>query len=427
MKEQKENDAEAEKIRVQIGDLTRKYFEITNNPGLTPVRYGGSLHDERELIEMINAVLDGWWVNGRRTKEFENIMKNFFNAKHSIFCNSGSSALILAFESLGLEKGSEIITPALTFPTTINPAVRQGMDVVLVDSDIGTYNVNVEQMENAVTKKTKAIIIPHLLGNMSDMDRIMDLVEEHDLLFLEDCCEALGSFYGSRMLGTFGDTAAFSFFPSHHISAAGGGMFITNSEELYIKALSLKNWGRQYSNVDYIPNQGLIRSDYIQQYTYEEIGYNFNASEIEAAKGIVQMEKLGEFNKMRETNFEMLLRFFKKYEDYFVLPRTANNRARPSWFAFPLTMTEKAKKLFTREQLMDFLFKKKIEARYILAGNIMRHSAYSKIKFRTSGSLANSDKVFTDSFFIGVYPGINKEKMKYVQESFDEFLSKTNG
>lgn len=416
-------EEELQKIRKDVEELVRKYFAGAKYEGITPVRYGGSWHDEKELIAMINAILDGWWVNGRHTKEFENVFKNYLGARHAVFCNSGSSALILAFEALGLPKGSEIISPALTFPTTINPAIRQGMKIVLVDSDIGTYNVNVDELEKAVTSDTRAIIIPHLLGNMSDMDRITDLVEDHNLLFVEDCCESLGSMYNNKLLGSFGDTAAFSFFPSHHISAAGGGMFTTSSEDLYTKALSLKNWGRQYSNVEFIPNPGLIRSDYIQQYTYEEIGYNLNASEIEAAKGVVQMQKLEGFNKIRETNFALLTKFFSKYRDYFVLPRIANSRARPSWFAFPLTMTEEAKKRFTREQLMDFLFSRKIESRYILAGNIAKQPAYSRIPFRLASGLENSNAIFSDAFFIGVSPGISKERMKYLQESFEEFLS----
>lgn len=409
-----------ERIKSQIAEMVRKYYELTKYTNITPVRYGGSVHDEKELTAMIEAVLDGWWVNGKRTAEFEEVFRSYLGVKRAVFCNSGSSALIMAFEALNLKKGSEIISPALTFPTTLNPAIRQGMDIVLVDSDIGTYNINVDQLEQAITSRTKAVVIPHLLGNMSDMDRIMDLVNDHDLLFLEDCCESLGSSYKGRMLGGFGHTGAFSFFPSHHISAAGGGMFTSNSEEFYLRALSVKNWGRQYSDISYIPNQGLIRSDYVQQYTYETIGYNFNASEIEAAKGIVQMKKLEEFNKKRQENFDILMRFFGKFRDIFVLPETISH-AKPSWFAFPLTLKKEAG--FSREDLMDFLFSKKIESRYILAGNIARQPAYRNLPFRKASSLENADRIFTDSFFIGVYPGMNEERMKYMQESFGEFIS----
>ena len=413
----------SDEIRPKINEMVRAYFRNQKNTNLLPVRYGGSLHGEDEAIEMINAILDGWWIGGKRTAEFESIFNNYTGSKHSVLCNSGSSALMLAFDSLNLENGSEIISPALTFPTTINPAIRQQMRIILVDSDIGTYNINVDELEKAINKKTKALVLPHIMGNMSDMNRIMDLVEDNNLILLEDCCEAIGSTYKNRLLGSFGTTAAFSFFPSHHISAGGGGIVTTSQKDVYLRILSLKNWGRMYSDVKYIPNQGTIRSDYAQQYMYETIGYNFNASEIMAAKGIIQMKKLKKLNKMREINFSLLYKFFKKFEDIFVLPTTVKN-ANPSWFAFPLTLkTNNVGKRFTREELMDFLFKKQIETRYILCGNIAKQPAYAKAGFFNVRNLPNASRVFTDSFFIGVYGGITKEKMKYIQESFSEFLS----
>lgn len=414
----------ADDVREKIRELVSEHFKNSRSNDLLPVRYGGSMHGEQEAIAMIDTILDGWWVGGRRTEEFESMFSSFLGVNHSVLCNSGSSALILAYDSLGLKNGDHVVSPALTFPTTINPAIRQGADITLVDSDIGTYNVNADELENAVTNETKAIIIPQLMGNMSDMDRIKDLAEDKNLLFIEDCCEALGSRYGNRVLGSFGTTSTFSFFPSHHISAAGGGMVCTNNRETYLKMLSLKNWGRRYSDIKYIPNQATIRSDYVQQYTYDSIGYNFNASELFSAKGLVQMKKLDHFILEREKNFAILMKFFKKYEEFFVLPSAVPN-AKPSWFAFPLTMTEAAKKSFSRETLMDFLFQKRIETRYILCGNIMRQPAYKNIPFRTISALSNANRVYSDSFFIGLYPGINAEKMKYLQESFDEFLSRT--
>jgi CDP-4-dehydro-6-deoxyglucose reductase, E1 len=412
---------EAEKTRAEIERLVKKYYQEIGKQDLLPVRYASSLHDENEAIEMINAVLDGWWVNGERTSRFEQLFSKYLNVKHSMLAGSGSSALMLAFDALNLEKGSKIVSPALTFPTTINPAIRQGMDVTLVDSDIATYNINVDELEKAITKDTRALILPYIMGNMSDMARILDLVEDRNILLLEDCCEALGSKYGSRTLGTLGTCSAFSFFPSHHISAGGGGIFTTNDNDIFLRALSLKNWGRQYSKQEHIPNQKIIRSDYVQQYTYETIGYNLNANELMAAKGLIQMGKLDKFNESREKNFQILLNFFKKYEDIFILPETVKN-AKPSWFAFPITIRQDNAK-FTREQLMAFLFNKKIETRYILCGNIARQPAYKNIAFRTAGSLKNADYVYNNSFFIGVYHGIDTARMKYIQESFEEFLS----
>lgn len=408
---------EKERIRKEIGRLTNEYFKDHAVPRL-PVRYGGSIHDKEEAVEMINTVLDGWWVGGKRTEEFERLFSGFMGVRHSIFCNSGSSALMLATDALKLPRRSEIVSPALTFPTTINPAVRHGMRITLVDSDIGTYNINTEKLEQAITAETKALVLPHILGNMSDMKRIMKLVEENELLLLEDCCEAIGSRYGNRMLGSFGDVSTFSLYPSHHITAGGGGIAATDSDEIYKAMLSLKNWGRMYSDVRHIPNPAIIRSDYIQQYTYETIGYNLNATEMQAAMGIVQMRKIKRFEKVRQRNFSALLRFFTGYRDMFLLPRVLN-RAKPVWFAFPLTISSAR---IDREKLMEFLYLKRIESRYILAGNIAKQPAYNGIRFRTIGSLSNADRIFRNSFFIGLYQGMDRDKLSHVKECFSEFL-----
>lgn len=409
----KENNNE--EIRKEIARLAKKFS--VGIPKL-PVRYGGSVHDSEEIAELINAVLDGWWVGGKRTEELEKNFSRFLGAKYSIFCNSGSSALMLAADSM-LPKEADVISPALTFPTTINPAIKLGARITLVDSDIGTYNINTEQLEQAITSKTKALIIPHILGNMSDLKKIMKLVNEHDLIFVEDCCEAMGSKYRGKMVGTFGDVSTFSLYPSHHITAAGGGMVCTNSEKIYKSILSFKNWGRMYSDIRHIPNPKLIRSDYIQQYIYETMGYNLNASEMQAALGLVQMKKIRKFEKLRQRHFKTLLKFFKGYRDLFILP-TVLKGAKPVWFAFPLTIIEG--KRIKREVLMDFLYKKRIESRYILAGNIARQPAYRDVQFKTVSSLTNADKIYRDSFFIGVYQGLDSEKLSYVKESFIEFL-----
>ncbi len=409
---------EKENVKKQIEALVRKYLSDIKVPKL-PVRYGGSVHEAEEAVEMVNAVLDGWWVHGKRTDQFEASFSKYLGVKYSLFCNSGSSALIIGTDALKLPKGSEVISPALTFPTTINPAIRQGLKTVLVDSHIGTYNADIDQVEQAITKNTKAIILPHILGNATDMKRLMQLVEEHGLVLLEDCCEAMGSTYKGRMLGTLGSVSTFSFYPSHHITAGGGGMASTNSEELYKTMLSLKSWGRRYSDKKHMPNQQIIRSDYVQQYTYDTIGYSLYATEMQAALGLVQMRKIRKFEKIRDRNFAALLRFFKGYKDLFILPRVLNG-VKPVWFAFPLTIVDSAR--INREVLMDFIYKKQVEARYILSGNIAKQPAYSDVDFITKSGLPNADKIHTDSFFIGLYQGMDAGKLSYLKECFADFL-----
>ena len=409
---------EKEKTRKQIEALVKRYLADSKIPKL-PVRYGGSVHDSEEAVEMVNAILDGWWVNGKRTEQFETSFSKYLGVKYSLFCNSGSSALIIGTDALKLPIGSEVISPALTFPTTINPAIRQGLKIVLVDSDIGIYNANTDQIEQAITKNTKAIILPHILGNTTDMKRLMQLVEEHDLLLLEDTCEAMGSSFRGKKLGTFGSVSSFSFYPSHHITAGGGGIASTNSDDLHRNMLSLKSWGRRYSDKKHMPNQQIIRSDYIQQYTYDTLGYSLYGTEIQAALGLVQMRKVKKFEKVRERNFASLLKFFKGYNDLFILPRVLNG-VRPVWFAFPLTITDPTR--VSREPLMDFLYKKQIESRYILAGNISKQPAYADVEFSTAGSLEGADKMHQDAFFIGLYQGMDAEKLSYLKECFADFL-----
>lgn len=409
---------EKEEIRKRIAVLVEKYFRGHSLPKL-PVRYGGSVHDKEEIAEMVNAVLDGWWVNGRRTEQFEDTFSKYLGMKHSMFCNSGSSALMIGTDAMKLQKGSEVISPALTFPTTINPAIRHGLKIVLVDSDIGTYNANAEEIERAVTRNTKAVILPHILGNTTDMKRLMKIVEDNGLLLLEDCCEAMGSRYKGRMLGTFGSVSAFSLYPSHHITAGGGGMACTNSEEMHRTMLSLKSWGRRYSDRKHMPNQQIIRSDYIQQYTYDTLGYSLYGTEMQAAMGLVQMRKAKRFEKSRERNFAALFKFFSRYRDIFILPRVLSG-VKPSWFAFPLTIADGAG--IEREVLMDFLYKKQIESRYILAGNIAKQPAYSGVDFRAASDLSNASKVHRDSFFIGLYQGMDREKLSYLKSCMADFI-----
>lgn len=410
-----------DEIRKEIARLVNAYFSEGSASPKVPVRYGGSCHGAEECIEMINAVLDGWWEGGKRTELFENSFTSFLGAKASLFCNSGSSANILATRLMDVPSGSEFITPAVNFPTTINQAVQNGLMPVLVDVQEGTYNIDADKIEEAITPKTKAMIIPHILGNVSDMEKIARIAEDYNLFLMEDCCDALGSKFKGRHVGTFGKVSTFSFYPSHHITCGGGGMLCINDESLLLTAKSLRNWGRAFDKPeDFILIEGNeLRKDFILQYTYKTRGYNFLATEVQAAMGLVQLKKIRKFEEIRSRNFQWLMKFFKSYDDIFVLPRSVKG-SEPVWFCFPMTIREGVK--FTREQLMSYLYEKGVESRYILAGNIARQPAYKDVKFRIPKALSEADRVFTNGFFVGLYQGLDEEKLQYMADCFTSFL-----
>jgi len=411
-----------EEIKKEIEKLIMKYFEVhrtTNNPNL--VRYGGSCHDSEEIIEIVNTVLDGWWIGGKKTVEFEQNFCKFLNVKNAIFCNSGSSANLIALNLTDFPRGSEFITPATNFPTTINPAIQNGMKPVVVDSEIGSYTINTDLLDEALSDKTKALVLPHLIGNVPNMRKILKFVKDNDIFFMEDCCDAFGSKFDEKFVGTFGNVSTFSFYPSHHITAGGGGMIVVNDVDLLLKAKSLTHWGRAFDNAnDFILiESNKLRKDFDLQYTYTTRGFNVLATEVQAALGLVQLKKAKEFESIRRRNFKTLMNFFRDYEDFFILPQTADG-ADPVWFCFPLTIKKEVR--FTRKEIMNYLYKNSIESRYIMAGNIVRQPAYKDVNFRIVGDLKNSDKILTHSFFIGLYQCMNEEKLNYVFEKFREFI-----
>ena len=442
-----------ETLRDEIFKLVKRIFELRSSadkfsPGVDMVRYAGAVYDDEEIKNMINAILDGWFGVSKYARRFESRFSRFLGVKRTIITNSGSSANLLAVSALlssqlseneRLKPGDEVITTALTFPTTLNPIIQNGLVPVFLDVDLETYNIRAEDLEKALSKKTRAIFIPHTLGNPNEMDAICDFAEDHDLFLIEDACDALGSKYDGRHVGSFGDFGTFSFYPAHQITMGEGGAIVTNDRRLADIALSLRDWGRACVMPICDPSRcpdkecpKAIRSekavnpyglpgDYDKRYTYVNIGYNFKPTEIQAAMGLAQLEKLPGFIEARKRNFKLLYEEILEYEDLFMLPRWLP-KSEPCWFAFPLTIRKTAQ--FTRREIVEWLTRRKIEAKMIFSGNILKHPAYRSIRCRLAQDLTNSDFIMWNSFFVGVYPGLTEEKIEYIIETFRSFIRK---
>jgi len=408
-------------------------------PGESPVPVSGKVFDEQEIVKMTEAVLDGWWTDGKYAKEFEEKLANFLGLKFCSLTNSGSSANLLALTALTsykipeekrLKKGDEVITTAASFPTTINPIIQNGLVPVFIDVELGSYNVKLENIKNAVSDKTKAVLMAHTLGNPYEVEELKEFCDKHNLWLIEDNCDALGSKYNEKLTGTFGHLSTLSFYPAHHITMAEGGAVLTNDALLNKIILSLRDWGRDCwcpTGQDNTCKQrfgwqlGDLPYGYDHKYIYSEIGYNLKITDIQAALGLAQFDKLSRFIQKRKENFNYLYNAFKEFENYFILP-VWSEKAEPSWFGFLLTIKNNAK--FKREDLLKFLNDKKIGTRLLFAGNITRQPIFKnyKIAYRVSGELKNTDEIMNNCFWIGVYPGLNKEMLDYVIKSFKEFL-----
>jgi CDP-6-deoxy-D-xylo-4-hexulose-3-dehydrase len=407
--------------------------------GQTKIHYAGRVYDQLEMIAMVDAVLEFWLTMGRYAEEFEEELGKFLGVSEVVFVNSGSSANLLAIATLcsneldgHLEQGDEIITPAVTFPTTVAPLIQNGLIPVFVDCELGTYNLDVSASEKAISERSKAIFVPHTLGNPCEMDRIMGLAEKWGLLVIEDACDALGSRFDGKHVGTFGHLGTLSFYPAHHITTGEGGAVITNDKKLAKIARSIRDWGRAcwcaYNTTD--PNGACGRrfewkipglpDTYDHRYLYTNIGYNLRPTDIQAALGTVQLAKLPNFIEKRKHNFQRLFEGLKQYEEHLILPRWGG-RADVSWFAFLITVRPEAP--FSRQELVRWLEDARIETRLLFAGNILKQPAYRDMRCRLVGKLENSDLVMRNSFFVGVYPGLDDVRIDYVLEKFEEFLS----
>lgn len=433
---------ESEKIvRDKIKNLVRELYNIKFGskkftPGIDKINYAGRVFDSNEMTEAVDSLLDFTLTYGDKGMQFEREFAAANDSKFSVLTNSGSSANLIAVTSLKskrmpkpLKTGEKVITPAATFPTTLAPIIQNNLKPVFVDIDIGTYNVSEEALKKAVSHDVKAMVIPHTLGNPNNMDLLMDLKKDYSLILVEDTCDAIGGTFDNKYLGTFGEAGTASFFPAHHITMGEGGAILTQDAMTAKILKSIREWGRDCWCIPDRSNTcgkrfgwklGELPEGYDHKYIYSEIGYNLKVLDLQAAIGLEQIKKLPEFVKRRRENFKAIYRHLKKYEDKIILP-TWHKKANPSWFAFPITLTDDCG--FTRQELTSFLEARKIETRMVFAGNILKQPAFMDIEREIRGSLINTDKVMNDTFFVGVYPGMTKEKLEFMLGSFDEFFS----
>jgi CDP-6-deoxy-D-xylo-4-hexulose-3-dehydrase len=422
-----------EKIFQQIVEIEK----LKNSQAGQAIKYAGPVMDEKEIIAAINSIIDGqitgWFGLGAKGNLFEKALSEYLGLKYSVFTNSGSSSNLLAVASLvslGLVKpGDEVITPATTFPTTINPLLLYGLKPCFVDIELPSYTIDLEQLADSITKRTKLIMIPHLNGSANDMETIMKMAKENDMFVIEDCCDAFGSKFNGKYVGTFGNLSTCSFYVAHHFTTGEGGAVVTNSKELHDTARSLRDWGRapvssSESNenkrkLSFQKSSKALPSDYESRYTYVNIGYNLKPLDLQGAIGIEQLKKIDNFTKTRKDNCKFFYDSLEPYSNSLILPQGLD-KSDNSWFVFPITISNKAK--FKRKDIIEFLEKRGIETRPILAGNILKHPAYSKYKFKQSKSLMHSDIVLKSGFFIGVYPSIKEEERNRIIEGFSDFF-----
>ena len=431
-------------LRDAVKEAALKYYVFKHqkrNKGFTPgqkVPYAGRVFNESEINNLIDASLDFWLTEGRFTQDFSEKISEFLGVDNVILTNSGSSANLLAITALTSEKlgdrrlkpGDEVITVAAGFPSTISPIIQNNLIPVFVDVDIPTYNISIEALKQAITSKTRCIFIAHTLGNPFNLDEVSNIVSEHGLWLIEDNCDAFGSKYRGRYTGTFGHLATISFYPAHHITTGEGGAVVTNDEMLAGIVRSFRDWGRDCYCASGENNTcgkrfsqkfGDLPLGYDHKYVYSEIGYNLKMTDLQAAIGSAQMDKLPAFCDARKANFNALTRIFSNYSRYFILPE-ATAHSDPAWFSFIITVREAAP--FNREDIVNHFNNHLIETRSFFAGNIIKQPAYQNVKYRVSGGLENTDYIMNHTFFLGTFPGLNKGMLSFIESTLKEFLTK---
>lgn len=430
--------------RTEILDLVRSYYkeqfaEKTFEAGKTTIPFAGRIFDEEELATLVDASLDFWLTTGRYAEEFEAKFAEFMGQKSCMLVNSGSSANLIALSTLTspllkgnrLKRGDEVLTVAAGFPTTVNPVIQNGLTPVFVDVEVDTFNIKVSAIENALSDKTKAIMLAHTLGNPFNLEVVKGIADKYRLYLVEDCCDAVGSKYNGQMVGTFGNLATTSFYPAHHITMGEGGSVLTSNPLLKRIATSLRDWGRDcYCDPGcdntcgrrFKGQYGDLPLGYDHKYVYSHVGYNLKVTDMQAAVGVAQLKKLPLFIEARKENFKKLYKGLEQYEEYLMLPQATPN-SDPSWFGFPFNVRENDK--FTRKDLAEYLEDHKILTRQLFAGNITKQPAYKdkEINYRISGSLENTDYIMRNTIFIGVYPGIDDVRMNYILSVFDQFFN----
>ncbi|MCS6825681.1 MAG: lipopolysaccharide biosynthesis protein RfbH [Caldilinea sp.] len=435
----------AEALRAQILALVADYYEAAFapkpfTPGESPVPVSGRVFDASELQHLVEASLDFWLTTGRFAAHFEREFARFMGVRHAILVNSGSSANLLALSCLtspklgarALRPGDEVITVAAGFPTTVNPILQNRLTPVFVDVTIPTYNVDTSQLEAAFSERTRAVMIAHTLGNPFDVDAVVEFTRRHNLWLIEDCCDAVGATFRGRKVGTFGDLATVSFYPAHHITMGEGGCVLTNSGKLKTLVESFRDWGRDCwcepgkdntcgKRFDW--QLGDLPHGYDHKYIYSHIGYNLKATDMQAAVGVAQLAKLPSFIATRRRNFDLLRQGLSDLQEHLILPE-ATPFSEPSWFGFPITVAESAP--FTRNELVHFLEQRKIATRLLFGGNLVRQPAYRDQPYRIVGALTNSDRIMNNTFWVGVYPGLNKAMLSFIIDSIHRFVDRTS-
>jgi CDP-6-deoxy-D-xylo-4-hexulose-3-dehydrase len=427
--------------RSAIEDLVRQFAadEWPSRPfipGETPVPVSGRVFDAEEVVTLVDSALDFWLTSGRFATQLERGLSRFVGLRHAILCNSGSSANLLALSALTSERlgdralrpGDEVLTVAAGFPTTVNPVLQNGLVPVFVDVDLATGNVDVEALRAAVGPRTRAIMLAHTLGNPWDVEGVLDVARSHDLWVIEDNCDALGSRYDGKHTGTFGDLATLSFYPAHHITTGEGGCVLTNVGRLKVLVESFRDWGRDCWCAPGEENTcgkrfrwqlGELPHGYDHKYIYSHVGYNLKLTDMQAAVGVAQLEKLPAFVDARRRNWQRLRDGLAPFGDVLGLP-SATPRSEPAWFGFTVHVRPEAP--FGRADLVDWLQDRRIDTRQVFAGNLLRQPAYRDMPHRVAGSLTNTDAVMNQAFWIGCYPGLTDEMIDYVIDAFGQFL-----
>ena len=429
-------------LRQQILSLVGEYYSeaFPKKPflgGISQIPVSGKVFDESELTNLVDSSLDFWLTSGRFSQEFEEQFAKVMGVKHAMLCNSGSSANLLAVSALksdrlgerALVDGDEVITMAAGFPTTVNPIIQNRLIPVFIDCELGTYDATAENIQAAVSPKTRAIVMAHALGNPFNLDAVMSIAKENNLFVIEDSCDAVGATYDGKPVGSFGDLSTASFYPAHHVTMGEGGCVQAKTASMRKIVESLRDWGRDCwcptGHDDTCGRRfdwqlGGLPYGYDHKYTYSHIGYNLKLTDMQAAVGVAQLKKLPEFIAARRKNFNRLYEGLKKYEEFFILPQTTP-KSEPSWFGFLLTVRPGAP--FTRFEIVQHLESRRVATRQLFGGNLLAQPAYQNIEHRISGDLTNTEIVSTNTFWIGVFPGLTDEMIDFMIATIHEFMN----
>ena len=441
----------ASNLKQEILQKTKEYYELVHKPnkeqefqeGQTYINYAGRVFDEKEMQNLVDSALDFWLTFGEYSRQFEKKLAKFLGSRWAFLVNSGSSANLLAFFALTspllkerqIKRGDEVITVAAGFPTTIAPIIQYGAIPVFVDVELTHVNIDVTQLELALSPKTKAVMLAHTLGNPFDIAVVKAFCDKHNLWLIEDNCDALGSLYDGKFTGTFGDIGTSSFYPPHHLTMGEGGAVYTNNPLLKKIILSMRDWGRDCwceSGVDntcgcrFTQQFGSLPKGYDHKYVYSHFGFNLKATDMQAAVGLAQLEKIENFIQKRIQNYNKLYEGLKNLKCFII--NKAQKNSVPSWFGFLMTLTDGTK--FTRNEIVEFLEQNKIQTRNLFAGNMLRHPAFEGLKidkdYRVVGDLKNTDKIMNDSFWVGVYPGMSEKSIEFIIKTIKEFITLKN-